>query len=119
MKLDRTRPFGIYIDGTNRYLGQEGRIFDQQTEEEVIRVDPVASPVPVVETPKAEKMTCNECGKEFVLPAEPKARRLALGKLRAHLNLEVKLQRPCSRQLYLFKINIRVAKNIQFIILKG
>lgn len=88
MKLDTSRPYGVFFDGPNSWYGQDGRLFDKRTFEEVIR-NP--APPPVSEPPKPQepdKATCEKCGKAFTLPAGPKGRQLALGRLRAHLARE-------------------------------
>jgi hypothetical protein len=92
-RLNLSAPYGVYIEKSDRFYGQGNNLYDMRTLEFVRCADsPVSAPTsspsssPASTKPKAEKMTCNECGKEFALPAEPKARRLALGKLRAHLS---------------------------------
>lgn len=99
MKLDRQRPFGIFFSGNRSFIGQDGRLFDRQTEEEVTldgtplpadtgsSGDPGDAPQPQGGV-DSTKVSCNQCGKEFTLPADPTARKLALGKLRAHLKKE-------------------------------
>ena len=88
MKLNENKPYGIYSEGPNSYFGQDGRIFNMQTLEEVVRPGTAATPEQPQERPTEEVGVCKVCGKEYKCGPTEKTKAIAIARLKAHLEKE-------------------------------
>jgi hypothetical protein len=98
MMLDLTKPFGLYMEGAERFHGQGPNLFNMKTGEFVRRIGDKAEdtegPAPIDSDQKTgATMFCKLCDFSAAYSNE-RGQRIALGKLRAHMKRDHGIEVP-------------------------